>query len=259
MALKYEVESLDGIDEGLRGNYAPIEGGKGFRLKLDGVDPAGLKSSLDRVNGESAARRKQIERWEKLGKTPEEIEQLIAAATEADTKKLREKGDFDALLAQHQDKWNKEKTGLEAELNSARASERSAIIENRLNTALAKAGVTAEGLDLLPGRLNGRIDLQTVDGKRVIKILQADGTTPMAGSAQDGTATFDDLVKEAQKSWPSLFKGTDAGGSGTAGGKGGAGGGSGGSAKPRSKMTIPEKAAYIREHGQEAFNKLPYT
>jgi hypothetical protein len=54
--------------------------------------------------------------------------------------------------------------------------------------------------------MGDRVALDTVDDKRVIRILQADGETPMVGSGPKGLATLDDLVQEAVKSFPSAFK-----------------------------------------------------
>jgi hypothetical protein len=101
--------------------------------------------------------------------------------------------------------WPKEKTALEAELHVMRASERGAIME-RLAVALKNGGATPAGCDLFHYHLDKRIRIETIEGKRIMQILQADGLTPMVGSGKDGLATFDDLVKEAAKAYPSLFQ-----------------------------------------------------
>lgn len=219
MALKLTVDSLDGIDTAHHALYTEKDGK--FHLDVDGVeDTAGLKSALERerkANRESAAK---IKKWEALGKSDEEIAQLLADHEESERKKAEGEGDFNKVLKQHQDKWTKEKADLEAELTAARASERGAIIGTSVMAALTKAGATEEGIDLLPDRLASRITFETVDGKRVLKIMQADGETPLAGTGKDGLATFDDLVKEAVGKWPSLFKGSGNSGSGKEPGNG---------------------------------------
>lgn len=213
MALKLTVDSLDSVPEALHGEYEEHDGK--FRLKVDGLeDTSGLKSALDKERKAAKDLAAKMKRWESLGKSDEEIAELIAAQEKAAEEDAKKKGDFDALRKQDRDKYEKEKADLSKELDAARASERGAIIENKLTTALVKAGATEEGIDLLPDRLAARIDIKTVDGKRSIRITQADGETPLAGSGQDGLATFDDLVKEAVNKWPSLFKGSGAGGSG---------------------------------------------
>jgi hypothetical protein len=225
MALQLVVDSLDSVPEALRGEYTEQDGK--FRLNVDGMeDTAGLKSALDKERKTARDLAQKVKKWEALGKTDEEIAELLTAAEEAERKKAEGEGDFDKILGQHKTKWEKEKAELEAELSASRTSERSAIIETSVIGALTKAGVTEEGLDLLPERLAARIHLETVDGKRVLKIMQADGESPMAGAGKDGMATFDDLVKEAGTKWPSLFKGSGNSGSGKQPGNGGGAGGS---------------------------------
>lgn len=255
--LPYTTDSLDGIDEAHHGLYEEKDGK--FVLSIDGLpepdDNSGLKTALERERESRKKFEKQIRAWEKVGKTPDEIAELLEQAEERARKKAEEEGDFDKLLSQHRTKWEKEKDDLEAELEAARASERSAIIGNSLMAALTKAGATEEGIDLLPDRLANRISFERDGSERVIKIMAADGVTPMAGSSKDGTATFDDLVKEAVEKYPSLFKGSGAGGSGKLPDSGAGGTGK---IKKRSDLnTSKERAAFIDEFGLEAYQALP--
>ena len=223
MPLKLVLDSLNDVPEPIRGEYTERDGK--FHLNVDGLeDTSGLKKALDSERKANREMAQKVKRWEALGKSDEEIAQLLKDHEEAEAKKAAAEGDHAKILKQHQDKWAKEKSDLEAELNAARSSERSAIIGTSIMAALTKANVTEEGADLLPDRLAGRIKFETRDGKRVVQIMQADGETPLAGSGKDGTATFDDLVKEATSKWPSLFKGSGRTGSGTPpNGAGGAG------------------------------------
>lgn len=254
--LPYTTDSLDNIDEARRDLYEEKDGK--FFLSIDGLpepeDNSELKSALQKERESRRKYEKQIKQWERVGKTPDEIAELIEAREDAERKKDEEEGNWDKLLKQHQDKWSKEKQSLEDELNAARSSERSAIINTSLMAALTKAGATEEGIDLLPDRLAGRISFDRDGGERIIKIMSADGETPMAGTSKDGTATFDDLVKEAVEKYPSLFKGSGAGGSGKlpdskAGGAG---------IKKRSDLkTSKDRAAFIDQYGLEAYQALP--
>lgn len=256
LALKFSVDSIEDVAEEHRDFYVEKDGK--FFLAVDGLpqpdDTETLKRTLEKERADRKKYEKQIKAWERTGKTPEEIADLIEAREEADRKKAEEEGDFDKLLTQHRSKWEKEKADLEAELEAARVSERGAIIGNSLMAALTKAGATEEGIDLLPDRLANRIHFERDGAERIIKIVAADGATPMAGSSKDGTATFDDLVKEAVEKYPSLFKGSGAGGSGKlpdskAGGTG---------VKKRSDLkTSAERAKFIDEHGLDAYKALP--
>lgn len=214
MPLKLVVEKIDDVPESVRSEYTEKDGK--FHLNVDGLeDTTGLKNALDAERKTARELSKKVKRWEGLGKTDEEIAQLLKDQEDLERKKAEAAGDHAKILKQHQDKWEKEKTTLEGELSAARTSERSAIIGTSVMTALTKANATEEGLDLLPDRLASRVRFETKDGTRVIRIMQADGETPLAGSGKDGAATFDDLVKEAVGKWPSLFKGSGRTGSGT--------------------------------------------
>lgn len=246
MPLNLIVDALDNVPEALKAEYEPHDGK--FRLKVEGLeDTGGLKSALEKERKTRSDLEKKVRKWEALGKTDEEISAMLTAAEQAERDKAEKDGDHAKILKQHQDKWSKEKADLESELNAARASERSAIIGSSIMTALTKAGATEEGTDLLPDRLAGRIKFETENGVRVIKIMQADGETPLAGSGKDGQATFDDLVKEAATKWPSLFKGSGNSGSGKQPGSGGQSGGKTISRAEFSKLDAAEKSKIMAE------------
>lgn len=254
MALALIVDAIDSVPEALRGEYTEKDGK--FHLNVEGIEKSFVPRDVHKKsNDEAAQRRHQLSAWEKLGKTPEEIAALLAEIENEGTEKLKKKGDFEALMKQHQDKSAKREKELQDELNAARASERSAIVGERLISALTKAGVTEEGTELLPDRLANRIKFETVDGKRVLKIMQADGETPMAGSGADGTATLDDLAKEAVTKYPSLFKGEGRGGGGKS--PNGQGGGGSGVVKKSDFKTEKERAAWVDANGMAAYSALP--
>lgn len=213
MPLLMTVDSLDNVPAALHTEYTEKDGK--FHLNVEGLeDTGGLKSALETERTARKQLEKDVKAWKALGKTPAEIAELTSAAETAATEAAKKAGNFDAILQQHQTKWTGEKTTLETELAAARNSERNAIIETSVMGALTKAKATPEGIDLLTERLGKRIKFETVDGKRQIHIMQADGETPMIGSGAGGSATFDDLVKEAVKGYPSLFEGSGAGGGG---------------------------------------------
>lgn len=253
MPLKLTVDTLDDIPEALHDAYEEKDGK--FVLNVEGMeDTSGLKSALEKERKAARELEKRVKRWESLGKSDEEIAEMLRAQEEAENKKAEEEGDFQKILKQHQERFEKDKKELMAELEAARTSERNAVIGNSLMSALSKAGATDEGVDLLPERLAARIKYETQDGKRVLRIMAADGETPMAGASKDGTATFDDLVKEAADKWPSLFKGSGAGGSGMQPQKGSGGAGH---KKKSDFKTEKERAAFVDEHGLDKYNSLP--
>jgi hypothetical protein len=196
MSLPYLVDNLETVPEAIRPEYVPTDDGK-FRLQVDGVESVdGLKSALHKERGLNKA-------LKSFGKSTDEIAEILANAGNA--------SDFEATLRQYESKWALEKTTLISERDAARASEREALSDAVLAAALTKGRATAEGHDLLNKQLGDRIRLDIVDGKRRVTIMDADGKTPMVGTGPDGAGTFDDLVKEATKRWPSLFEGIGGG------------------------------------------------
>jgi len=216
MALQAVVDSIDAVPEALRGEYAEKDGK--FYLNLEGGDAlpfvAGLRTALDTERNVNKTTKEAIAAWKKIGKTPEEIADLVKAKNEAEEKAAREAGNFDGILKQHQTKWDGERTTLQSERDGALSVARSAVVDSNLKSALAGAKATAEGFAALPKLLGDRVKTDFVNGEFTTTILQADGKTPMIGSGANGTATFDDLVKDAVKTFPSLFEGSGAGGGG---------------------------------------------
>lgn len=84
--LKLTVDSLEAVDETYHDLYEPD--GDRFKLKVEGIeDTSGLKSALQKERKEREAREKQAKAWERLGKSPEEIEELLEAQARADEAK----------------------------------------------------------------------------------------------------------------------------------------------------------------------------
>jgi hypothetical protein len=84
-----------------------------------------------------------------------------------------------------------------------------------LSAALRQANMDPRYEKLVLANIGDRVALDTLDDKHVIRILQADGGTPMVGSGPKGLATLDDLVQEAVKEFPSAFKAGPSGKGGT--------------------------------------------
>lgn len=208
MTLKLTVDALDGVDEKFRDLYAKADDGK-FRLKVDGIeDTRGLKSALEKER-EAA---KEAKKYKDLGLTPEEIAELKAARDKSEEEKAKAAGDFEGLRKKMTEQWDGEKKGLLAQIAALSESEHSAVVTNGLMAALTEASATKEGVELLSKQLRERAKIETVDGKRVVKIFDEDGTPMLAGGKN---ATFADLAAKAAEKWPSLFQATTKAGSGT--------------------------------------------
>jgi len=258
ITIKTEYASIEEVPEEVRSLYVEKEG----KFVLD--DVTNLRNAIGHTKRERdqfKTRAKELEGLEvykDLGLSVEEIKEMVKAQEEKKTKEAEEKGDFEALLNQHKNTWDKERQQLEKRVEVAESSERKAVIDNQLISNLTKAGATEEGVDLLPDRLSKRIDYQVENDQRVVRILSDDLKTPMAGNGGGGLASFEDLVEEAKTKWPSLFKGSGQSGSGAHEKEDGGNPPGGGGQKPkRSAMSVTEKTSYIREHGSEAYENLP--
>lgn len=210
MTLQFEVDSLDNVPEEAKGLYAEADGK--FRLAVEGIPKPTDTSKLENALKQERERAKDAEKFKKLGLTPDQIKELVDAEEARKQQKLKDEGDFPALLKQHQDKWDGERSTLVSERDAATAALKKHVGESAFVTELAKQGATEEGLAALPNLFVSRINV-SVDGENAkMEIMQADGATPMAGSSESGTATLGDLVGEAIKKFPSLFKEPGAGG-----------------------------------------------
>jgi hypothetical protein len=206
MVLPFRTDSLDAVDDTHRELYKPHDEG-GFQLNVEGLDQHIERTNRGLVKA-LAAERAENKGFKALGKRPDEIVAALARATEH-----QESPDVKILMGQREQAWAIERAAFDQEIAAAKSSERTALTDALLATALTRAKATTEGLTLLPRQLGDRIKLDTVDGKRVLTVLDDQGQ-PMAGSGPDDQATVGDLVAHAKTAFPSLFEGNGLAGSG---------------------------------------------
>ena len=208
-------------------------------------DTSALKSALQKERERARSLEKQAKEYSGLGLTPQEIADLKAQREKAEEDAAKKAGEWDKLREKLQAQSDAEKKELMDRLASVEASEHEARVESGLKSALMEIGVTEEGSSLLPDILKNRAKIETVDGKRVVKIFDADGSPMLTKAGRD--ASFADLAAAAAEKYPSLFKATTKPGSGTP-----PGGNSAGSTSQTVKadqlaaMTAAQKAAYFK-------------
>lgn len=204
MTLKFQLDKLDGLDAAVSALYK--KSGDGYVLDVEGAVPQAeadeLRGKLMEANEESRRRRKAVEKWEKLGKTPEEVQERIESAGKGDADHEKIVND---LKSQHDAERAEDRKTLDRVVRDSAVKD--------LKVALAEANVVPEGLDILGSFGSQRIKVET-DGK--IRIMSTEGETPMAGSGKDGYATVADLAKELAAATPHLVKADAAGGGGKA-------------------------------------------
>jgi hypothetical protein len=211
-----------------------------------GEDLTGLKTALQKERERARALEKQAKAYEGLGLSPDDIADLKAKQEKAEEDRAKAAGEWDALREKLSTQHQAELQKLQEQLNAISQSEHEARVESGLKSALMEAGVTEEGASILPDILKARAKIETVDGKRVVKVLDTDGT-PMIG--KDGRdASLSDLVAQVTDKYPSLFKAQTKPGSGTPPGGNGAGRTASQtvSASQLDGMSPQQKAAYFK-------------
>lgn len=248
--LKMTVDSLEAVDEPLRDFYE--QDGDKFKLKVEGVeDTTGLKTALQKERREREAREKQAKAWERLGKSPEEIEELLNAQARIEEEKATKAGEWDKLKAQMNEKHQSEIKAREEKIAAMQAT-----LERHLVDAAATAAIAAEkGVpDLLLPHVQRHVRVVEEDGEFAVKVVDAKGDPRV--DAKGEPLTIADLVKEMKAS-EIYGRAFEASGNTGSGKQPGSSSGGAGAAKPRSKMSFEEKADFIEKHGQEAYQALP--
>lgn len=236
--LKYQIDSLDGLDDSTRALYTEKDGK--FVLGIDGLpqgeDVTGLKNKVAELLNE----KKESERLRKEAEDKARLEREEA---------LRKSGNVEELEKSWSEKYTRRETELSQQLENERTTLNAQIRDltvGRMATDLAaELAVQGSAKALLP-HLERRLGVETRDGKPTVVVLGHDGKL--------SAATVDELKKEfaSDPAFAPLIAGSKASG----GGAGGAGKG-GGAAQKRSDMTPVEKREFIQAHGQDAYLKLP--
>jgi len=236
--LKYQIDSLDGLDDSTRALYTEKDGK--FVLGVEGIpqgeDVTGLKNKVTELLNE----KKESERLRKEAEDKARQEREEA---------LRKSGNVEELEKSWSEKYTRRETELSQQLETERTTLSAQIRDltvGRMATDLAgELAVQGSAKALLP-HLERRLGVETRDGKPTVVVLGQDGKL--------SAATVDELKKEfaSDPAFAPLIAGSKASG----GGAGGAGKG-GGAAQKRSDMTPVEKREFIQAHGQDAYLKLP--
>ena len=220
MSLKFEVDSLDGLDEGIAGLYE--QHGDKFRLKVEGIDPADeLKEALRKEREERKAAKERAETLER-------------EARERAEEAARKAGDTEALEKSWQDKLAKR----EAELAEALKSRDAQLMDLTVGqTAARMAGELAVpgSADVLLPHIKARLRYE--DGKTIV--TDADG--------KPSAYTVEELANEIRndKRFAPLIVASRADGGGATGSRGG------GAAKTWDQLSGMERVELRRSNPAE--------
>ncbi|MEV4909064.1 hypothetical protein AB0N46_31000 [Streptomyces albidoflavus] len=224
--LKFQLDTLDGVDEAVRALYTEKDGK--FVLGIEGLpqqeDVSGLKAKVDELLGE----KKAAEKARKDAEEQARLEREEAA---------RKSGNVEELEKSWTEKFNRR----EAELNGMLEQERGTLggqirdlTVGRTATDIASAlAIPGSAKALLP-HIERRLSVEQRDGKPVVVVLDQQGKL--------SAATLDELKAEFAND--TAFAPLIAGSKASGGGAAGAGGG-GGAAKGKIGGTKEERTAAI--------------
>lgn len=226
MGLKYQLDTLEGVDEAVRALYTEKDGK--FVLGIEGLpqpeDVSGLKSKVQELLDE----KKAADKARKEAEDQARLEREEAA---------RKSGNVEELEKSWSEKYNRR----EAELNGMLEQERGTLSTQirdltvgRTATDIASAlAIPGSAKALLP-HIERRLSVEQRDGKPVVVVLDQQGKL--------SAATLDELKAEFAND--TAFAPLIAGSKASGGGAAGAGGG-GGAAKGKIGGTKEERQAAI--------------
>lgn len=226
MGLKYQLDTLDGLDDSVKSLYTEKEGK--FVLGIEGLpqpeDVSGLKSKVQELLDEKKAA-------DKARKDAEDQARLEREEN------ARKSGNVEELEKSWSEKFNRR----EAELNGMLEQERGTLSTQirdltvgRTATDIASAlAIPGSAKALLP-HIERRLSVEQRDGKPVVVVLDQQGKL--------SAATLDELKAEFAND--TAFAPLIAGSKASGGGAAGAGGG-GGAAKGKIGGTKEERQAAI--------------
>jgi hypothetical protein len=186
MTLKFKIETLEGLSEGVAGLYVEKDGA--YFLEVDGAVSAAdhdeVKSKYLSAKDEAIQKRLKEKEWKALGESPDAVRALMSDAKKGGAGAEDAQARLDAMAASHQAEIKDRDTRLDAMVKRSAGAE--------FKAELSKAGFMA-GIDMVADyNMQKRIQV-TDDG--TIKVLTLDGKA-MHGNGPDHGATLADLAQE---------------------------------------------------------------
>ena len=213
MALKLRIsaEELAGLPEGIREFYEENNGA--FVLSVDGIeDTSGLKSALEKERKTARELEKLARQYQGLGKSPDEIAELVKAQEESEKNKLEQKGEWEKLKAQLLESHKKELSARDEAVQKMKGTLESYLVDAAATEAIA----AAKGIpQLLLPHVKSAVKVIEEDGKYQVRVVGPDGSPRM--NAKGEFLGIKDFVSEMRESevFSRAFEGTGTTGSGT--------------------------------------------
>lgn len=227
MPLKFVVDNLDAVPEGLRGDYQQAQDGKHY-LQVEG---AVHKDRLDEFRTNNVQLKKQLEQFADID--PVKAREAINLVANIDQKKLLDAGKVDEVVRQRVEAM---KTDYETKLtnmgNDIQTRDKQLevlIVDSSVRQAATQLGVLPTAVDDVI--LRAKTVFQVKQGNAIpfdskgSVVYDVDGSTPLS---------INNWVKKLKADAPHLFQGTSGGG---------AFGGRGNGSMDLSKMSPTQKIA----------------
>lgn len=226
MALKYIIESLEGLDPQIAGLYEQADGK--FRLNVEGVAP---REKLDEFRNNNITLIQKLEAFKDID--PNKYRELMSLQARVSNKELIEAGKLDEVVQSRisQMKTEHEQTlqQLNQKLSNADKQLESLLIDSAVRMQAMKQKVLPTAVDDV--MLRARMSFKIVDGKAV----PHEGDKPIYGKDGVNPMSVDEWINGLAKNAPHLFESSQGGGA--------RGSGSGAGTGDRSKMTATQKIA----------------
>lgn len=235
--LKFKIDTLDGLDEGLHDYYEEAESG-GYQLKVDGLEDTG---ALKRAKDHEKQARKEAEQAAKELK--DRLAELEAKLEEGGRASAKDKGDIEALEKSYQEKIGKLEKGYQEKIDGLQGNLQRILVDSQAETLASELAVQGSASVLVP-HIRSRLSVEERDGEFKTVVLDAEGKP----SALD----LNDLKQEitANSAYAPIIVGSKASGSGASGG------GSGGAAQQSvtreqwESMSHVDRAAFSKGGGK---------
>lgn len=262
--LSVTAEERTALPEKEQAEYVEGAGGR-FFLKLEG-DPeehpavqervAGLKTkNADLVKREKDAKDKLAEY---NGADPTKVRELTRKAEEAETARLQAEGNWEAREQQVRTHYDDNVVKpLQKRVDKATTALDRKFVKAELLEAAEKHGFFP---NLIERQVSGQVKLVETEEGYEVKVYNPDGNTVRINAATGHDMTVDEFMAECatKEEFKPLKK--PNGGRGSGGGDGGVSTETEHTGMPTkadlSKYNIPQKVAFIKEHGQAAWSKI---
>lgn len=232
MALKYQLDSIESLDDGVKSLY--VEKGGKFVLGIEGLpepeDVSGLKSKVDELLAEK----------KEAAKRAAEAEEAVKKANED---AARKNGDVEALENSWKEKLASRESELQSQIDAMMGSVNSMTVDN-VAVKLANELAVQGSADILIPHIKSRLAAEQREGQ-FITVVRDSGGKPSA-------ASLDDLKNEFinNPAFAPVIVGSKASGGGAKGSEHG-----GGATKTinRSKfddMSQAERSSYVKSGGK---------